>query len=195
MSDTLQVQVHERIETADGLAGGDGITRYRAADGSLYSVYPPTAYLTTGPWIYLVPPFKPQNILMLGYAGGTVAGLIRLLYGDVPIVGVDLTLIDNRYGAELIGMDARHFVHHVNESFECVIIDLFNGELSSECVTDYDFVSHIARITKRFLIVQTDQSANIGIYEQFFERVRLTNNGNLVGYFKKKDDPRNYNPQ
>ena len=40
--------------------------------GALNSVLPPTKYLTFGPWIYLVPQYKPENVLILGYAGGTV---------------------------------------------------------------------------------------------------------------------------
>src|SRR5262245_36613368 len=97
----LKLAVAEHVAAVDGLVSS-GITHYRGAANCLYSVYPPTAYLGFGNWIYQVPPFRPENILMLGYAGGTVAGLIRLLYGDVAITAVDQNIIDNRYGVDLV---------------------------------------------------------------------------------------------
>ena len=66
-------------------------------NGVTYSQLPPTLYLTFDYYIYSVPQYRPKNILMLGYALGTTAGLIRLLYGDVPITGVDIDKCENRY--------------------------------------------------------------------------------------------------
>src|SRR5215510_14571948 len=120
---TLSVSVNEKITSKDGLLS-NGIVHYRGQDNCLYSVYPPTAYLSFGNWIYMVPPFKPDNILMLGYAGGTVAGLIQLLYGkEIPITGFDTAFADNRYDVNLISSDAREFVK-ICKPFQCVIIDI-----------------------------------------------------------------------
>lgn len=187
--DTLQVNVSEKIQTHDELAG---TKHYRAADGTVYSVHPPTAYLTFTNWIYMVPPFKPTSVLMLGYAGGTVAGLIQMLYGhDVPIVGVDPCFVDNRYGVQLIQGYAEEFVKMCRD-FECVIIDIFNGQKTPECVINPTFVEHIARITERFLVIHADPSVDMGIYEQYFTRLRLTDIGHKVYYFKPKDSTEDF---
>jgi len=193
MNDALEIKVAEEIHHAESM-GGDGITRYRSPDGSLYSLYPPTAFLTFANWIYMVPPFKPENVLLLGYGGGTVAGLIRLLYGEVEITGVDLAFVDNRYGVRQVQADANTWVRDCG-NFDCVIVDVFNGQLTASFVCEYEFVTQIARITRRCAIVHCDPSQNIGVYEQFFQRLQLMQiRGHNICYFKKFDDTTQYFP-
>ena len=112
------------------------------------SVYPCTEYLTFGPWIYLVPQIKPQSVLMLGYAGGTVAGLMRRLYGyDFPITAVDTAEPENtfEYSVDFVQADARIYMDDA-EHHEVLIVDLwewdppdfvftqeFATEVSSKC--------------------------------------------------------------
>lgn len=127
-----------------------------------YSVYPPTTYLTFAYWIYMVPQYKPKNVLMLGYAEGTVAGLIRLLYGDVPITAVDILPCNNRYNVNLIQADAREFVKICAE-YDCVIVDLFYTDLAepAEFLGDSDFVKDLERISNYLIVnsLHTDMSA------------------------------------
>lgn len=105
--------------------------------GNSYSVYPPTTYLTFSYWIYMVPQYKPESVLILGYGGGTVAGLIRILYGDVPITAVDIDPCEDRYGVNFIQADAKEFVKTCGK-FDTVIVDLFS---TVECFNPCDFVS------------------------------------------------------
>jgi spermidine synthase len=67
----------------------------------IHSVYHPDTLLSQGIWDYftLAPLFRPQagtgapspgNILLIGAAAGTVAGLYNEIYGPVPITGVEL---------------------------------------------------------------------------------------------------------
>ena len=127
-----------------------------------YSVYPPTTYLTFAYWIFMVPQYKPKNILMLGYAGGTVAGLIRLLYGDVPITAVDLDECENRYDVNLVQTDAKEFVKTCGE-YDCVIVDLFHTDYAEPCdfVGDPEFVKDLERISNYLIVnsLHTDMSA------------------------------------
>lgn len=193
MIEALSINVSEVITHAESM-GGDGITRYRSPDGALYSVYPPTSFLTFAPWIYMVPPFKPQNVLMLGYGGGTTAGLIRLLYGEVEITGVDLGFVDNRYGVHQIQADAQGWVHH-GGYYDCTIVDVFDGQGAAGFIDNYDFVTQIARITRRCLIVHAEGSKDLGIYEQFFTRLQVMNiRGHQIIYFKKPEDTTQYFP-
>lgn len=121
----------------------------------LKSVYPPTKYLTFGPWIYLVPQYKPESILILGYAGGTVAGLIRLLYGNVPITAVDIEPCEANYDVEFIQADAKEFVK-ASKHFDTVIVDLFPNDSDSICdfVNTKEFVNDLKKIAN-YIIVNT----------------------------------------
>jgi spermidine synthase len=61
----------------------------------IHSVYHPDALLSSGIWDYflLAPLFRaepPKNLLLIGAAAGTVAGLYTDIYGPLPITGVEL---------------------------------------------------------------------------------------------------------
>ncbi len=61
----------------------------------IHSVYHPDARLSSGIWDYflLAPLFRPEppkNLLLIGAAAGTVAGLYTDIYGPLPITGVEL---------------------------------------------------------------------------------------------------------
>lgn len=115
----------------------------------------------------MVPQYKPESVLMLGYAGGTVAGLIRLLYGDVPITAVDIEPCENKYGVELVQADAQQFVKTCSH-YDTVIVDLFTAEDSNEpCafVATEDFVSDLKRIANYIIVnsLHSDMSAYKGL--------------------------------
>jgi hypothetical protein len=138
------------------------------SEGGRNSVYPPTEMLTFGPWIYMVPQFRPDDVLMLGYAGGTVAGLIRLFYGAVPIVAVDVndqTPYSDRFGIHFVHADAREFVTREMRTFDCVVVDLFEDGEHVPCgfVTEPEFVENVSRIG-RYLIVHAKNSTDMSNY-------------------------------
>jgi spermidine synthase len=61
----------------------------------IHSVYHPGVRLSNGIWDYflLAPLFRadpPKNLLLIGAAAGTVAGLYTDIYGPLPITGVEL---------------------------------------------------------------------------------------------------------
>jgi spermidine synthase len=153
----------------------------------ILSVNPPTQYLTFGPWIYLVPQYKPSSVLILGYAGGTVAGLIRLLYGDdVPIVAVDIEPCVDTYNVSLVQADAKEYVKTCG-SFDCVIVDIFdpNVNQAAEFVyNDEEFAANLTRIAN-YIIVNTINDPGLWFYRDF-ERVRVISvENNNITYFKK----------
>ena len=150
-----------------------------------FSVYPPTKYLTFGTWIYLVPQYKPSSVLILGYAGGTVAGLIRLLYGDIPITAVDIEACDANYGVTFIQADAKEFVKTCNK-YDCVIVDLF-PDLDNVCdfVTSKEFADHLTRIAN-YIIINTLKEPDLSAYSHL---KRLGTNkpsglSNLIHYYR-----------
>lgn len=156
------------------------------------SVDPPTKYLTFGYWIYLVPQYKPQSVLMLGFAGGTVTGLIRLLYGDVPIWAVDLDPCEAKYGVNFIQSDAKEFVKTCGH-FDTVIIDLFFPRGTSKVpdfVSQKEFVDDLTKIAN-YIIVNTMGEPDMSAYKHLkqiaaFKPPRLINK---IYYFEVNKIP------
>lgn len=131
------------------------VTFFKSKAGNTFSVYPPETFLTFEYWIYMVPQYRPKNVLMLGYCGGTVAGLIRLIWGDVPITVVDIVKPEeNRYGVEFIQADARKFVKTYKQ-YDAVLVDLFDNDTGRNCdfvVTDPEFIANLSRIGNYLII-------------------------------------------
>lgn len=154
------------------------------------SVYPPTKYLTFGVWIYLVPQYKPESVLMLGYADGTAAGLIRLLYGDVPITGVDIEPCENRYGVEFIQADAFEFVKTCGK-YDCVIVDCFQSD-ADPCgfITSKEFADNLTRIAN-YIIINTLKEPDLSAYSHL-RRIGINKPSglsNLVYYYEVNKIP------
>lgn len=122
----------------------------------IHSIFPCEGYLTFGAWIYLVPQYKPESVLMLGYGGGTAAGLIRKFYGDIPITAVDMLDCSefNFYDVEMIIDDALKFVLNTERKFDSVIVDLYReGSYQAESfVFTKEFVNALKRIANYVII-------------------------------------------
>ena len=155
------------------------------------SVYPCTKYLTFGYWIYMVPQYKPESVLMLGYAGGTAAGLIRLIYGDIPITGVDITPCENLYNVNLIQADAREFVKTCGK-YDAVLVDLFPNDSHDICdfVTKKDFVKNLARISN-YVVINAGSKPDLANYKifRYVGRNIPYRQGVAIYYFATKEIP------
>lgn len=163
-------------------------------DRNVESVDPPTKYLTFGSWIYLVPQYKPQSVLILGFAGGTVAGLIRLLYGQIPIYAVDLEPCEAKYEVNFIQSDAKEFVKTCGH-FDTVIVDLFpKGSLKvADFVTKEEFVNDLIKIAN-YIIVNTMGEPDMSAYKHLkqiaaFKPPRIINK---IYYFEVNKIPNLY---
>lgn len=142
------------------------------------SVTPPTKYLTFGTWIYLVPQFKPKNVLILGYAGETVANLIRLIHGDVEIVGVDTescVTLDRFYC-----QDAAAFVRDNAEEFDCVVVDVWDGNQACDFVFEKWFADRLKEFAK-YVIVNVNSTPWMEYYGTHVRRITVGNNN--IHYF------------
>ena len=171
---------------------------YKNSSGIAYSVCPPETFLTFEYWIYMVPQYKPKSVLILGYAGGTVAGLIQLIWGNVPITAVDQSPREDegRYEINFIQGDARDFVKTCPE-YDAIIIDLFDNETAEppDFVTDPEFITDLTRVGNYLIInsLNTDMSnyqhlRNIGINRPSGSEVSIY-------YFETKDKIPNLHPR
>lgn len=117
------------------------------------SVVPCTKYLTFGPWIYLVPQYKPSSVLILGAHGGTVAKLIKLIHGDVPITEIDIK----------DGVDAKDYVKTCDH-FDTVVVDLFQDDKICDFINTKDFVDDLSKIAN-YIIVNTIEPSDLSVWD------------------------------
>ena len=99
-----------------------------------------------GYWTAMVPDNRPEQALVLGIGGGTVAHLLWQRYPELAIIGIDddqitLELARNQFGLEtpllrLQHADAADFVRGARAQFDLVIVDLFVGEAIAEVVNN-----------------------------------------------------------
>ncbi len=163
---------------------------FQSPAGGLNSVYPCTEYLTFGPWIYCVPQYKPDNVLILGYGGGTTAGLIRLIYGDVDITGVDIEPCENLYGVNIINQDARDFVPNMG-FYDCIIVDLWDDlkpRSPLAFITEPEFAKTLMK-KGNYLIFHVLKSTEMSTYKGVKLLKTLQLNDSIFYYFVRKRIP------
>lgn len=164
---------------------------------TLESVNPPTKYLTNAMWIYMVPQFKPKSVLILGYAAGTVAALIRLLYGNsVRIVGVDNEPCESNYGVELVRASAKDYIKTCGK-FDVIIEDMFDlgGNKIPDFVFEEWFVLELKKKANYIIVDAFDEpKSNMTYYRKHLIRCgrnKPNKLANIIWYFaanKKPDD-------
>ena len=152
--------------------------------GFINSVYPCTQYLTFGIWIYLVPQYVPKSILMLGFAGGTTAGLIRLFYGDIPITGVDIGECENLYNVDIIKADAKEYIKTC-EHFDTVIIDMYEDGIHLPCgfIFDKEFADEVKK-KANYIIIHAHKDSDLSEYRDLKMVKMLSLNTDRIYYFR-----------
>ncbi len=106
-------------------------------------------------------------MLILGYAGGTIAGLIHKIYGDVPVTGIDLHDCPDHYGDTIIKADAKEFIKTCGK-FDTVIVDLFDAQISNnpcDFVSTVEFVEDLKKVAN-YIILNTLHIKDLSAYEE-----------------------------
>lgn len=146
--------------------------------GQLHSIADPSLYLTFGVWLYLVPQYKPDNVLMLGYGGGTAAKYIRMFYGDVQITAVDFSdvsaFLDDK--THWFRANAKDFVKTCGK-YDCVIVDLFDtgDNHPQDFVLSKDFANDLGRIAN-YIVLHAVIGDDASAYDQFYKVRELSTN-------------------
>ncbi len=131
---------------------------------------------------------------MLGYSRGSVAGLVRLIYGDVPITAVDINPIkDNPYNVTFIQTDAEEFVKTCGK-FDAVVVDTFyqidRNPHPCKFVTDPMFIKNLERIAN-YIIVNTLKNLDMKNYRHLRRMGKNSPSGNadIIYYYEVNDIP------
>ena len=130
---------------------------YLYGKGALYSVTPPESMFGYTIWAHMIPPFRPESALILGYGGGTVAELIRKIWGQCKITGVDMEIQKNAFlEYKLKCMDAKKFVWDCTtgifkSKFDYVCIDLWDGHKVPDFIFETEFVVRLREMTKKLI--------------------------------------------
>lgn len=134
--------------------------------GGRSSVYPPAEGLTFFPYIYMVPQYHPDDVLMLGYGGGTTAGLIRTFYGQsVPITAVDLKRPEiDYYNVQFVQADANEYIRSARK-FDVIIVDVYPDGENQPCefVMEPTFVVEVFS-RARYVIVHAKEHTNMAAW-------------------------------
>lgn len=110
---------------------------------------------------HCVPPYKPSEILILGYGGGQIAELIRKVWGNVKITSVDSQKLNFPYlEHKMYTTDAYDFVKDCTNSiikkrYDYIVVDLFDGDEVPEFVFEPEFATRLAEMTKTLLCLNT----------------------------------------
>jgi hypothetical protein len=112
------------------------VMTYDGINHALYSVNPPETLFNYTYFSHCIPPFKPENVLILGYGCGTVAKLIYKIWGtDIKVTGIDIEKYDDglleppRF---LVKIDALKYIQECGlgmfkKRFDYVVMDVWNG--------------------------------------------------------------------
>lgn len=131
---------------------------------AVHSIYNPDQLLTGGPWDYfMVAPLftdhaaaaPPENAMLIGLAGGTVARQLTAAYGPIPIDGVEIDPEIAEVGAEFFGLDeldnvnvivadGRYALKTAPSSYDLIGIDAYRQPYIPFQLTTREFFSEVA---------------------------------------------------
>lgn len=134
--------------------------KYLYYKNTVQSVSPAESMFGYTVWSHMIPPFKPEHTLILGYGGGTVAELMRKIWGQSKITGVDIEARKDRYNEyKMKIMDAKEFLWDATKDkfyngiplfsqtkYDYVCIDLWDGDKVCDFIFDTEFVVRLKEI-------------------------------------------------
>ena len=169
-----------------------------APDGALYSIDPPETLFGALYFSHMIPPFKPESSLILGYGEGTVANLMRKIWGnDIMVTGVDVQKYDWKFVEyKMKVMDAYEYVKDCTDSifktkFDYICVDVWDGKKCQDFVFWPEFAVRLKEMCKKMVCINTeaDRFKDLrGFYDYGFEFERHTQiDGNIVSWWSVVD--------
>lgn len=106
-----------------------------AVNGVPQSSWPPTK---GGYWEMMMPDKKPDTVLMLGVGAGTMARMLHQKFPGIAITGVEISQEVINAAIEHMGFehvfmkliigDAFEYVFTHNETYDLILVDIFDGD-------------------------------------------------------------------
>lgn len=164
--------------------------KYFHEKGVVQSVDPPEAHFGFTYWSLMIPPFKPNSVLMLGAGEETIPKLIKKIYGEK----VSVNSIGKYEPYDPI--DAFDFVNYMSGTvapYDYVIIDIFDGDKVPPEVKSETFVKNLATITRHMLAIN-DNTFHFSEtpYQNYFNFALQKKLNNNIVTFLTKEDPDQY---
>ena len=164
---------------------------FEVEKGAIQSVEPPESYFGLSYWSHMVPPYKPETVLMLGCGGHTIPKLINIIWGT------DWEFTCNeKHDAKQFLSDRREDGHR----FDYVIVDLFDGANMSDVVCDQEFIGKLRRVAEKLVAVNVPPHKINDVKDAYTKRnlfgllaIRGTES-NAILFFKRDDDYEAYMP-
>lgn len=146
--------------------------------GIIHGIKPAESWAGYLYWLFQVPPFKPKNMLMLGYGLGTIAELTRKIWGnDVSCLGIDLESLETYEQDTVIIKDAFEWIKKYElQIHDYIVVDLFEGRNVKQEVFSDEFLSNLKRILTtdglvsiHFIGTDTMTEENKKVIEKYFK--------------------------
>ena len=109
-----------------------------------------------GYWNEMIPEVEPKTVLILGLGGGTVANLILKKYPRTKITGVELSkrvlglakreMNLRKLKIKIVNEDAFEYIKSVKETFDLIIVDIWDGELFNCTTLSPDFIDSCKKL-------------------------------------------------
>ena len=165
-------------------------------DGVVQSVAVTAEPLTFGYWPLMLPEFAPRNALILGFGGGTIAGMLVKRFGALPITAVEVdpavaslayASFDIPRSVELVVGDALMQIHEIRGPFDYVAVDLFSEGVVPAAIFASPFLRRVKEITRDGGLVAINYfedgraTAHRHRLERVFPRIEVVTSGkNLI---------------
>ena len=167
------------------------MTDFYRINGVIQSVNPPEIAFGYSYWSYMIPPFKPESVLILGAGQGTIESLIKKIWGE----DISITSVDIKAPATII-IDAREYTRICKDKYDYVVVDIGIGADIPDFVFSEEFVKDLAKITGKLLAINVltlDKPYNMEYYETYFNAdFYKTCLYNKIQFYKDKNNKEFY---
>ena len=147
---------YERETVPHILVAEDQGRKALIVDGAVQSVAAEDGHRGSGYWAAMIPAVRPESVLLLGLGAGTVAQLVTLRFGPVPIIGVDIDpdvveIARSEFDLTLDNLkieiaDAFRFVNETIAHYDLIFVDLYRGPLPAPGMLSQPFLKALRRI-------------------------------------------------
>lgn len=115
-------------------------------------------------WAHMIPPYKPEHTLMLGYGHGLVAELTRKIWGQFKVTAIDVQGYqkeDAYQEYKMEQLDAFEYVNRetmfsiITKKFDYIAVDLWEDDKVCEGVFSEVFARKLKKISKNLVCFNT----------------------------------------